>query len=197
MVCSYHASYGFLVLKHIHVAMQKTCQQVDMSVQEVHSSSIHFMENGPSILRDMPWIELQNSEVANMQTICSPTHYLFHYRIPDSLRTKQKWCGRRLWLSQITLYASSLYTDVLVTYSHHTRININFLLIGNGKTHYIKEQLATCGQQITIAVNEAFSPLKAINKLLSLPLHENNVGLFFNFTVHPPGVSICSYIALQ
>ena len=45
------------------VAMQKTCQQVDMSVQKIHSSSIHFMENGPSILSNMPWIELQKSEV--------------------------------------------------------------------------------------------------------------------------------------
>ena len=61
---------------------------------------------------------------------------------------------------------------------------------GNGKTHYIKEQLAArCAQHITIVVNEAFSPLKAITKLRSLPLYEKNTGLFFNFTIHPPGVS--------
>ena len=49
-------------MQYIHVVMQKTCQQRDISDQEV-SSCVHFMENCPSILRDMPWIKLQNSEV--------------------------------------------------------------------------------------------------------------------------------------
>ena len=62
--------------------------------------------------------------------------------------------------------------------------------IGNGKTHYIKKRLEECAEQITIAVNEGFTPLKAINKLRSLPLYKINVGLFFNFTLLPPGVSI-------
>ena len=38
-------------------------------------------------------------------------------------------------------------------------------------------------------MNEGFTPLKAINKLRSLPLYKRNVGLFFNFTLLPPGVS--------
>ena len=61
--------------------------------------------------------------------------------------------------------------------------------VGNGKTHYIQKQLANCSEHITIAVNEAFSPLRAISKLRSLPLYASNVGLFFNFTILPPGVS--------
>ncbi len=65
---------------------------------------------------------------------------------------------------------------------------------GNGKTHYIKKQLANCSERITIAINEAFSPLGAIIKLRSLPLGKKNVGLFFNFTILPGGVS--SYIAV-
>ena len=60
---------------------------------------------------------------------------------------------------------------------------------GNGKTHYIKKQLAQCSEHITIAVNEAFSPLTAITKLRSLSLYRKNIGIFFNFTILPPGVS--------
>ena len=59
----------------------------------------------------------------------------------------------------------------------------NFHDIGNGKTHYIKKQLNKCSEHITIAINEAFTPLSAIIKLRSLPLHKENVGLFFNFTI--------------
>ena len=55
--------------------MQRTCQQVDMSVQEVILSSIYFMENDPSILRDMPWIELQNSEV-NIASSCTNSYLM-------------------------------------------------------------------------------------------------------------------------
>ena len=60
---------------------------------------------------------------------------------------------------------------------------------GNGKTHYIRKQLASCSEHVTIAVNEVFSPLSAIIKLRSLSLYKENVGLFFNFTILPPGVS--------
>ncbi len=58
---------------------------------------------------------------------------------------------------------------------------------GDGKTHYIKSQLAQCSGACTIAVNEAFTPLNAINKLRSLPLTSKNCGIFFNFTFLPPG----------
>lgn len=61
---------------------------------------------------------------------------------------------------------------------------------GNGKTHYIKKQLAKCSDQLTIAINEAFTPLGAITRLRSLPLYNENIGLFFNFTILPPEVSI-------
>ena len=59
---------------------------------------------------------------------------------------------------------------------------------GDGKTHYIKEQLATSPAQLTIAVNEAFTPLKAISKLRSLPINQGRASIFFNFTMLPPGV---------
>ena len=59
---------------------------------------------------------------------------------------------------------------------------------GDGKTHYIKEQLRTSPAQLTIAVNEAFTPLKAIFKLRTLPINQWGASVFFNFTMLPPGV---------
>jgi hypothetical protein len=44
-------------------------------------------------------------------------------------------------------------------------------------------------ESIIIAVNETFTPLKAISKLRSLPLEKKDCGIFFNFTMLPPGVS--------
>lgn len=61
--------------------------------------------------------------------------------------------------------------------------------VGNGKTHYIKNNLAGCDEQLTIAMNEGFTPLLAINKLRSLSPFKKHIGLFFNFTILPPGVS--------
>jgi hypothetical protein len=43
-------------------------------------------------------------------------------------------------------------------------------------------------ESIIIDVNEAFTPLKAISKLRSLPLEKKDCGIFFNFTMLPPGV---------
>lgn len=66
---------------------------------------------------------------------------------------------------------------------------------GDGKTHYIKEQLQSGPTQLIIAVNEAFTPLKAISKLCSLPLYCWNVSIFFNFTMLSPGVRQLLYIS--
>ena len=59
---------------------------------------------------------------------------------------------------------------------------------GDGKTHYIKQQLANSLASMTVSVNEAFTPLKAISKLKKLPLNQRNCAIFFNFTMLPPGV---------
>ena len=59
---------------------------------------------------------------------------------------------------------------------------------GDGKTHYIKQQLADSPASVTVSVNEAFTPLKAISKLNTLPLNRRNCAIFFNFTMLPPGV---------
>jgi len=60
---------------------------------------------------------------------------------------------------------------------------------GDGKTHYIKEQLTGSPAQLTIAVNESFTPLKAINRLCTIPPNTRGAAIFFNFTMLPPGVS--------
>jgi hypothetical protein len=71
----------------------------------------------------------------------------------------------------------------------------NYKYSGNGKTHYIKKQLAKCADQLVVVVNEGFSPLGAITKLRSLP-HEKGMGIFFNFTILPPGVSFVMYVCM-
>ena len=62
------------------------------------------------------------------------------------------------------------------------------LPLGDGKTHYIKQQLSHSIASLTIAVNEAFTPLNAISKLRTLPHNQKNCAIFFNFTMLPPGV---------
>ena len=57
---------------------------------------------------------------------------------------------------------------------------------GDGKTHYIKQQLPSSPASVTIAINEAFTPLSAIKKLRDLPLTQKNCAIFFNFTTLPP-----------
>jgi hypothetical protein len=62
---------------------------------------------------------------------------------------------------------------------------------GNGKTHYINEKLKTTAEthRVTIAVNEAFSTVNAIEKLCTLPRNAEKCTIFFNFTILPPVVS--------
>ena len=61
---------------------------------------------------------------------------------------------------------------------------------GDGKTHYIKEQLQLSTHSLTIAVNEAFTPLNAIKKLRQLQPSQRDCAIFLNFTMLPPGVSL-------
>ena len=71
---------------------------------------------------------------------------------------------------------------------------VNILHAGDGKTHYIFEKLRGTpqSQQVTIAVNEGFSYMTAIEKLSSLPSDQGGCTIFFNFTVVPPLVSFLS-----
>ena len=66
---------------------------------------------------------------------------------------------------------------------------VHFLTAGVGKTYYISKQLANC-RSVTVAVNESFKPIKAIQRLHVLPRDEKNCAIFFNFNLIPPvGVS--------
>jgi len=64
----------------------------------------------------------------------------------------------------------------------------NPFCLGDGKTHYIQQQLASSPASLTIAINEAFTPVNAISKLRSLPFSLKDCVIFFNFTMLPPGV---------
>ena len=46
--------------------------------------------------------------------------------------------------------------------------------------------------QVTIAINEAFTTLSAIERLRTLPRDARNCAIFFNFTIFPPMVSVSS-----
>ena len=59
---------------------------------------------------------------------------------------------------------------------------------GDGKTHYIENELSKVPYYKKIAVNEAFTPLAAIKKLADLPADIPNCAIYFNFTLLPPGV---------
>ena len=74
------------------------------------------------------------------------------------------------------------------------RVNfVHFLTTGVGKTHYIREQLANC-RSVTIAVNESFRPIKAIQRLHILSKDEHDCAIFFSFNLIPPfGVSMILY----
>ena len=64
-----------------------------------------------------------------------------------------------------------------------------YILLGDGKTHYIKRQLHKDQPSLVITVNESFSPLNAILKLRKLPRNKT-CNIFFNFTIVPSIVSI-------
>ena len=51
--------------------------------------------------------------------------------------------------------------------------------------------------QVTIAINEAFTSLSAIERLRTLPRDARNCAIFFNFTVFPPMVSFSSIFLQQ
>ena len=92
--------------------------------------------------------------------------------------------------------------SVLVIICNSVARNIDpfnyFLNVGDGKTHYIKEQMKLSSHSLTIAVNEAFTPLNAIKKLRRLSPSQKDCAIFLNFTMLPPGVSylnlLCIYI---
>ena len=77
-----------------------------------------------------------------------------------------------------------------------SRLKVVWFTSGDGKTHYIKKQLQRSSSSVTISVNEAFTPVGAIQKLRRLPPNQENCAVFFNFTMIPPGVSskLCMFI---
>jgi len=73
----------------------------------------------------------------------------------------------------------------------HVLSVLTFLTTGVGKSHYIRQQLVKSSHSVTIAFNEGFEPLKAIQRLHILPKHQENCAIYFNFNIIPPvGVSM-------
>ena len=93
-----------------------------------------------------------------------------------------------IWLSKVS--KSLTLTQYTMVY---TLIYMYVPASGDGKTHYIKEQLRKSSTSLTVAVNEAFTPLSAIKKLRKLHPSQRNCAIFLNFTMLPPGVRLHSY----
>ena len=45
----------------VHLSVQRNYQQAGMSNKDI--SVIHFVETSPSMLREMPWIQLKDAKV--------------------------------------------------------------------------------------------------------------------------------------
>ena len=164
------------------------------STESDQTSIIHFVESTPSVLQEIPWIQ-QSKEEVNVPYFTTPTMTLllpFIQEQSPSLDFEQA----RLKCRQ-TVNLSQTFSKVELVYGHlgmsHVLRNIKVLLstlccTGDGKTHHIKEGLSGC-HSTTIAVNEAFSVVNAINKLRKLPPDKENCIIYFNFTLLSPGVS--------
>ena len=70
--------------------------------------------------------------------------------------------------------------------------NNNCLCTGVGKTHFIQKEISKLPHSVVIVMNETFNEKNTIKKLNELP-YEKDCGIFFNFTIHDPGVSFISY----
>lgn len=50
-------------LVQVHLAIQRDFVQSEATLTEDPPSTIHFVETAPSMLREMPWIQLKDSKV--------------------------------------------------------------------------------------------------------------------------------------
>ena len=168
------------------------------STESDQISIIHFVESTPSVLQEIPWIQRSKEEV-NVPYFTTPTIILllpFIQEQSPSLDFEQAQLKCRQ-----TVDRCQTFSKVELVYGHlgmsHILRNVKILLstlccTGDGKTHHIKQELertSGCQSTATIAVNEAFSVVNAINKLRELPPDEENCIIYFNFTLLPPGVS--------
>lgn len=154
-------------------------------------STVHFIETARSVLQEMPWIQFKDPKVMLHSCIYGNYTNFVDNRISHFLLKRLRKCAKMLYFKTITFLALKLCMALLVSNWQNLLIELNnyhIVYVGSGKTHYIKRKLKKCSEHITIAINEAFTPLSAISKLRSLPLYTTNIGLHFNFTILPTGV---------
>ncbi len=81
--------------------------------------------------------------------------------------------------------ASRLCKKRVLVPSDFSGIQLIYGYAGDGKTHYIRQQLSKSRATLSISVNEAFTPLNAIQSLKTLPSTATECAIFFNFTIYP------------
>ena len=97
-------------------------------------------------------------------------------------------CAVGLWPCRLMHFIYLLWCTLLTSAFFVMLSYLSFS--GDGKTHYIKQQVAHSPASQTVSINEAFTPLNAITKLRTLPLNQKNCAIFFNFTMLLPGVRL-------
>ena len=81
--------------------------------------------------------------------------------------------------------AGRLCKKRVLTPSDFSVIQLVYGYAGDGKTHYIRQQLSKSRATLSISVNEAFTPLNAIKSLKKLTSIATECAVFFNFTINP------------
>ena len=65
-------------------------------------------------------------------------------------------------------------------------------ILGDGKSYFIHNDMRSCERTTCIAVNEGFTPGKAIEKLRTLlcdtGIEQKTIGIHLNITIYPPWV---------
>jgi len=165
----------YLVLEVNHLPFQlqevllQTClefrhEQHSRIPQGIHDTTIHFIETAPSVLREIPWLRIIGHKKEELLQ-------------PSVSQSFAEICNKTM-----NVQTSNDIGCIQLVYGPP----------GDGKTHYIAEKLKHIPQshQVTIAINEAFTYLAAVEKVSSLPVDEKGCTIFFNFTVLPPIVSL-------
>ena len=98
----------------------------------------------------------------------------------------------------VTVHCStSLFQELIGLLVSHSRFStkkklsfmcIFLLFLGVGKTHYIRKELRKLTEFVVISLNETFTVANAITKLNELNRENHQCGIFFNYTMSPPGV---------
>lgn len=86
--------------------------------------------------------------------------------------------------------------DVVLVYGAEGKLHVitlrsdGTLNLGVGKSHCIKKKLKMMDSAVTLPINESFTDLEAIHVLQKLSFQKRKCGIYINYTMIHPGVSL-------